>query len=56
LAYQPPANNTFLSNKPATRNQPALLFSQNKPAPAIISHQLNEHTDNFLASKKDAAI
>jgi hypothetical protein len=33
LAYQPPANSTFL-NKPATTNQSAVLFSQNKPAPA----------------------
>jgi hypothetical protein len=30
-------------NKPATSNQPAVLFSQNKPTPAI-SHQLNEQT------------
>jgi hypothetical protein len=40
LAYQPPANSTFL-NKPATTNQSAVLFSQNKPAPAT-SHQPNE--------------
>jgi hypothetical protein len=32
----------FSQNKPATRNQPAVLFSQNKSAPAI-SHQPNEH-------------
>jgi hypothetical protein len=31
----------FSQNKPATSNQPAVLFSQNKPAPAI-SHQPNE--------------
>jgi hypothetical protein len=31
----------FSQNKPATRNQPAVLFSQNKSAPAI-SHQPNE--------------
>jgi hypothetical protein len=31
----------FSQNKPATNNQPAVLFSQNKPAPAI-SHQPNE--------------
>jgi hypothetical protein len=31
----------FSQNKPAINNQPAVLFSQNKPAPAI-SHQPNE--------------
>jgi hypothetical protein len=31
----------FSQNKPATSNQPALLFSQNKPAPAI-NHQPTE--------------
>jgi hypothetical protein len=31
----------FSQNKPATSNQPAVLFSQNKPAPAI-SHQRTE--------------
>jgi hypothetical protein len=31
----------FSQNKPATTNQPAVLFSQNKPAPAI-SHQPTE--------------
>jgi hypothetical protein len=31
----------FSQNKPATSNQPAVLFSQNKSAPAI-SHQPNE--------------
>jgi hypothetical protein len=31
----------FSQNKPATSNQPAILFSQNKSAPAI-SHQPNE--------------
>jgi hypothetical protein len=31
----------FSQNKPATSNQPAILFSQNKPAPAI-SHQPTE--------------
>jgi hypothetical protein len=39
LAYQPPANSTLLSEQ--TSNQPTILFSQNKPAPAI-SHQPNE--------------
>jgi hypothetical protein len=39
LAYQPPASSTFLSEQ--TSHQPALLFSQNKPAPAI-SHQPTE--------------
>jgi hypothetical protein len=32
----------FSQNKPATSNQPAVLFSQNKSAPAI-GHQPNEH-------------
>jgi hypothetical protein len=31
----------FSHNKSTTSNQPAVLFSQNKPAPAI-SHQPNE--------------
>jgi hypothetical protein len=31
----------FSQNKPATNNQPAVLFSQNKSASAI-SHQPNE--------------
>jgi hypothetical protein len=39
LAYQSPASSTFLSEQ--TSNQPAVLFSQNKPAPAI-SHQPTE--------------
>jgi hypothetical protein len=41
LAYQPPANSTFLSEQTSTSNQPVVLFSQTKPAPAI-SHQPNE--------------
>jgi hypothetical protein len=32
----------FSQNKPATSNQPSVLFSQNKPAPAT-SHQPTEH-------------
>jgi hypothetical protein len=35
LAYQPPVSSTFISKKPAISNQPVVLFSQNKPAPAI---------------------
>jgi hypothetical protein len=35
----------FSQNKPATSNQPAVLFSQNKSAPAI-SHQPNEQAGN----------
>jgi hypothetical protein len=34
----------FSHNKSATSNQPAVLFSQNKPASAI-NHQPNEQTD-----------
>jgi hypothetical protein len=33
----------FCQNKPATSDQPAVLFSQNKSAPTI-SHQPNEQT------------
>jgi hypothetical protein len=33
----------FSQNKPATNNQPTLLFSQNKSAP-VISQQPNEQT------------
>jgi hypothetical protein len=40
LAYQPPASSTFLSNKPATSNQPAVFFSQNKSASA--TSQMNK--------------
>jgi hypothetical protein len=35
----------FSQNKPATSNQPAVLFSQNKSAPAI-SHQPNEQAED----------
>jgi hypothetical protein len=46
LAYQPPINNTFLSEQiihqqSATNNQPTILFSQNKPAPTT-THQPND--------------
>jgi hypothetical protein len=41
LASQPPASSTFLSEQTTTSNQPTLLFSHNKSAPAI-SHQPNE--------------
>jgi hypothetical protein len=41
LAYQPPASSIFSHNKPATSNQSAVLFSQNKSAPAT-SNQPNE--------------
>jgi hypothetical protein len=39
-AYQPSASGTFLSEQTTTSNQPAVLFSQNKPAtgnqPAVL--------------------
>jgi hypothetical protein len=35
----------FSQNKPATNNQLTVLFSQNKPAPAI-SHQPTEQAQN----------
>jgi hypothetical protein len=41
LAYQPPASSTFLSEQTTTSNQPIVLVSQNKSAPAI-NHQPNE--------------
>jgi hypothetical protein len=37
----------FSQNKPATSNQPPVLFSQNKSALAT-SHQPNEHADSLL--------
>jgi hypothetical protein len=36
----------FSQNKPAISNQPAVLFSQNKSAPAI-SHQPNEQAESL---------
>jgi hypothetical protein len=39
----------FSQNKPATSNQPAVIFSQNKSAPAI-SHQTNEQAGNSRAA------
>jgi hypothetical protein len=41
LAYQTPASSTFSQNKSATNNQPMVLFSHNKLAPAI-GHQPSE--------------
>jgi hypothetical protein len=49
LAYQPPV--LFSHIKSATSNQPAVLFSQNKPAPAI-SHQPTEQAVHRLHSKE----
>jgi hypothetical protein len=46
LAYQPPASSNFLSEQTTTSNQPTVLFSQNKSAPAI-SHQPNEQAHSF---------
>jgi hypothetical protein len=37
----------FSQNKPATNNQPTVLFSHSKSAPAI-SHQPNEQAVSFL--------
>jgi hypothetical protein len=34
----------FSQNKPATSNQPTVLLSHNKPAP-VISHQPNEQAE-----------
>jgi hypothetical protein len=41
----------FSQNKPATSNQPAILLSQNKPAPAI-GHQPNEQAFFFKKRKR----
>jgi hypothetical protein len=41
----------FSQNKPATSNQPAVLFSQNKLAPAI-SHQPNEHEQAIWLARR----
>jgi hypothetical protein len=41
----------FSQNKPATSNQAAVLFSQNKPAPTI-SHQPTEQSAYKLRLKK----
>jgi hypothetical protein len=46
LAYQLPGL-LFSHNKPTLSNQSAVLFSQNKSAPAI-GHQPNEQTDGIL--------
>jgi hypothetical protein len=40
----------FSQNKPATNNQPTVLFSHNKSAPAI-SHQPNEQVVCLLITK-----
>jgi hypothetical protein len=47
----------FSQNKPATSNQPAVLFSQNKSAPAI-SHQPNEQAadSDIRAAKRKYAM
>jgi hypothetical protein len=44
----------FSQNKPAISNQPAILFSQNKPAPAI-SHQPNEQAEYSLKTNQPSA-
>jgi hypothetical protein len=44
----------FSQNKPATSNQPAVLFSQNKLAPAT-SHQPNEQAGGATQGRKPLA-
>jgi hypothetical protein len=45
LAYQPPTNSIFLSEQTSHHNQPAVLFSQNKPAPDTSqTNMLTTHT------------
>jgi hypothetical protein len=46
LAYQPPVSSIFLSEQ--TSHQPAVLFSQNKPAPAI-----NHYSGKMLVMIKE---
>jgi hypothetical protein len=41
----------FSQNKPATSNQPTVLFSPNKSAPAI-SHQPNEQADHSMSASR----
>jgi hypothetical protein len=41
----------FSQNKPATSNQPTILFSQNKSAPAI-NHQPNEQAEHQLTNRE----
>jgi hypothetical protein len=38
----------FSQNKPATSNQPTVLFSHNKSTPAISHHQPNEQADRGI--------
>jgi hypothetical protein len=45
----------FSQNKPATSNQPAVLFSQNKSAPAI-NHQPNEPAERGFGLRSVDAI
>jgi hypothetical protein len=45
----------FSQNKPATSNQPTVLFSQNKPAPAI-SHQPTERAEGEERKGRGAKI
>jgi hypothetical protein len=45
----------FSQNKPATSNQTTILFSQNKPAPAI-SHQPNEQAVKWASSSRTTTL
>jgi hypothetical protein len=45
----------FSQNKPATSNQPAVLFSQNKPAPAI-NHQPTEQAVSVLLGQSEQGL
>jgi hypothetical protein len=42
----------FSQNKPATSNQPAVLYFQNKSAPTI-SHQPNEQAVNSVVDRSE---
>jgi hypothetical protein len=54
LAYQPPDSSTFLSEQ--TSNQSAVLFFQNKSAPAISHHFLSEQISTSHQPNKQAEI
>jgi hypothetical protein len=47
LAYQPPANSTFLSEQTNHQQTASSTFLLDKPSPAI-SHQPNEQADQFF--------
>jgi hypothetical protein len=55
LAYQPPANSTFLSEQISHQQQPTVIFSQNKSAPTI-SHQPNQQGARLVDPRPSAEV